>query len=171
MTSTLQMLLLVVWANAAPVLARLVFGHRFDWPLDGARCFLDGRPLLGASKTWRGLGAAVLTTPLLASVLGLPWLVGLVAAIAAMLGDMTASFLKRRIGRQPSDNVMFLDQLPEALMTVLAVQTSIELSAGQAAIVVLGFVLIDLVLTPLAGRVRSAACLASRRSVRKWRQP
>lgn len=167
MMSTLQVLLLVVWANAAPVLARLVAGRRWERPLDGGRRFLDGRPLLGVSKTWRGLAAALITTPLLAHILGLPWLLGLIAAGGAMLGDLTASFLKRRMGRRPSENVLFLDQIPEALMPVLALQASMGLSAAQAAVVVIGFALIDLVLTPLAQRVRTVARLASPRSVRK----
>nr|WP_093188158.1 CDP-archaeol synthase [Thiocapsa sp. KS1] len=154
MTPTLQMLALVVWANGVPVLARLLSGHRFGRPLDGGRIFRDGRPLLGASKTWRGLGAALLTTPILATLLGLPWLLGLIAALGAMSGDLFASFIKRRLGRRPSESVLFLDQIPEALIPSLALQGALGLSALQIAIVSIGFTLIDLLLTPVAARLR-----------------
>lgn len=153
MTATLQLLALVVWANGVPVLARLLPGRRFGRPLDGGRVFRDGRPLLGASKTWRGLGAAVLTTPILAMLLDLSWLLGLVAALGAMSGDLFASFIKRRLGRRPTESVLFLDQIPEALIPSLALQGALGLSALQIVIVTIGFTLIDLLLTPVAARL------------------
>lgn len=154
MTPTLQMLTLVVWANGAPVLFRLLLGPRFGWPLDGGRLFRDGRPWLGASKTWRGLGAALSTTPLLAVLLGLPWLLGLIAALGAMTGDLLASFIKRRSGRQPSESVLFLDEIPESLIPAILLMTALDLSPSRVAMVVIAFTLIDLLLTPLAGRLR-----------------
>ncbi|UHD14801.1 CDP-archaeol synthase [Thiocapsa bogorovii] len=154
MTPTLQMLVLVVWANGVPVLFRLLLGPRFGWSLDGGRLFRDGRPWLGASKTWRGLGAALLTTPVLALLLGLPWLLGLAAALGAMTGDLLASFLKRRQGRQPSESVLLLDQIPEALIPTIMLMAVLDLSASRVAFVVIAFTLIDLLLTPFAARLR-----------------
>lgn len=154
MIPTLQMLALVVWANGVPVLLRLLIGHRCVHPLDGGRLFRDGRPWLGASKTWRGLGAALLTTPLLAVLIGLPWLLGLIAALGAMSGDLLASFVKRRLGRRPSDSVLFLDEIPEALIPALLLMTSLNLSVSGVVIVVIAFALIDLLLTPVAARLR-----------------
>ncbi|QVL48075.1 MAG: CDP-archaeol synthase [Thiocapsa sp.] len=154
MIPTLQMLALVVWANGVPVLLRLLIGHRCVHPLDGGRLFRDGRPWLGASKTWRGLGAALLTTPLLAVLIGLPWLLGLIAALGAMSGDLLASFIKRRLGRQPSESILLLDQIPEALIPAIMLMPVLDLSASRVAIVVIGFTLIDLLLTPVAARLR-----------------
>ncbi|NCC26968.1 MAG: CDP-archaeol synthase [Gammaproteobacteria bacterium] len=154
MTPTLQLLALVVWANGAPVLARLLLGQRCDQPLDGGRLFRDGRPWLGTSKTWRGLGTALLTTPLLAVLLGLPWLIGLIAALGAMSGDLLASFIKRRLGRQPSEPVRLLDEIPEALIPAILLMGVFALSALQVVIVVIAFALIDLFLTPFAARLR-----------------
>jgi CDP-2,3-bis-(O-geranylgeranyl)-sn-glycerol synthase len=163
MTPTLQILFLVVWANAAPVLTRLLLGHRLDCPLDGGLILADGRPLLGTSKTWRGLAAAILTTPLLSVILGLSWIIGLVVAVGAMLGDVIASFIKRRMGRRPSEPVFLLDQIPEALIPVLALQGVLGLSLVQVAIVVIAFTLIDFALTPLARRLRCwSKCLPAR---------
>ncbi len=154
MTPTLQLLALVVWANGVPVLARLLLGHRFGRPLDGGRILRDGRPLLGASKTWRGFGAALLTTPILAMLLGLSWVLGFIAALGAMSGDLFASFIKRRLGRRPTESVLLLDQIPEALIPSLALQGALGLSALQIAIVSIGFTLIDLLLTPVAAQLR-----------------
>lgn len=148
------MLALVVWANGVPVLLRLLLGHRFGHPLDGGRLFRDGRPWLGASKTWRGLGSAVLTTPLLAVLLGLPWLLGLISALGAMSGDLLASFVKRRLGRRPSESVLFLDEIPEALIPALLLMTPLNVSATGVVIVVIAFAFIDLLLTPVAARLR-----------------
>jgi CDP-2,3-bis-(O-geranylgeranyl)-sn-glycerol synthase len=167
MTPTLQILLLVVWANAAPVLTRLLLGHRLDCPLDGGRILADGRPLLGTSKTWRGLAAAILTTPLFSVILGLSWIIGLVVAVGAMLGDVIASFIKRRMGRRPSEPVFLLDQIPEALIPVLALQGVLGLSLVQGAIVVIAFTLVHIALTPVARRLRSVARRIPSRSRRK----
>jgi CDP-2,3-bis-(O-geranylgeranyl)-sn-glycerol synthase len=158
------MLALVVWANGVPVLLRLLLGHRFTHPLDGGRLFRDGRPWLGASKTWRGLGAALLTTPLLGVLLGLPWLLGLIAALGAMSGDLLASFIKRRLGLQPSESVLVLDEIPEALIPAILLMGSFELSALQVVIVVIAFALIDLLLTPFAARLRRII-----NGIRGWR--
>jgi CDP-2,3-bis-(O-geranylgeranyl)-sn-glycerol synthase len=95
-------------------------------PIDGGRT-LDGRRLLGDGKTWRGTAAGSLAGVALAMALnvvrpavvatlgaGLPMFslraaVGL--ALGAMLGDIGASFLKRRLGRQRGAAVPGLDQL------------------------------------------------------------
>lgn len=167
MIPALELLILVVWANAAPVLAQLILGHRWRCPLDGGRLLWDGRPLLGRSKTWRGVGAALLTTPLVAAVLGLSWVLGLAVAVGAMVGDILASFTKRRMGRPPSDSVVLLDQIPEALLPALMVHGAMALSLLQVVLVVIAFMLIDLALTPAAMRLRVLAGRLLSRSTRR----
>jgi CDP-2,3-bis-(O-geranylgeranyl)-sn-glycerol synthase len=154
MLPILEVLILVVWANGVPVLADLILGHRFRYPLDGGRRCSDGNRLLGDSKTWRGLGVAVLTTPLIAVLFGFSWVIGLIAAFGAMLGDIIASFFKRRLGRPSGDSFFLLDQVPETLIPVLLVQGVLDLSLIQGAVIVIGFTLIDLGLTPLGARLR-----------------
>ena len=62
MTRTfLQILLLLVATNGAPVLAAYFMGRRGDLPVDFGKRLGDGRALFGSSKTWRGLLAATLT--------------------------------------------------------------------------------------------------------------
>jgi hypothetical protein len=115
-----QLLVLIVLANAIPVFAKKVFGSAAAWPLDGGVRLSDGQPLLGASKTLRGVVLAVLLTPVGAMLIGLTWQVGLVVAGSAMAGDLLSSFLKRRMGLRPSDQAMGLDQLPESLLPLFA---------------------------------------------------
>ena len=55
----LRLLLLLGAANTAPIVIKRVLGGRWNAPLDGGLRFVDGRPLLGPSKTVRGLVAAV----------------------------------------------------------------------------------------------------------------
>jgi CDP-2,3-bis-(O-geranylgeranyl)-sn-glycerol synthase len=154
MTDALAMLALIIGANGAPVVAALILGERLAWPLDGGRRFWDGRPWLGPSKTWRGIVAALLLTPMIAVALGLSWTIGLIAAAGAMLGDCLASLIKRRLGRAPSEDSPLLDQIPEALIPLLLLKDPIGLSLLQIAAVLIAFTLVNLALTPVAGRLR-----------------
>ncbi len=137
---------LVVLANALPALLGLLLGPAR--PLDGGRYLsLDGRPLLGSSKTWRGLVASLVGTAMGALGLGLPWALGLEVAAGAMLGDLAASFIKRRLGRPPSASVPLLDQVPESLLPALAVKAQLALGWPDVLVLILAFIVIDIVLT------------------------
>lgn len=155
--TALAALILVTWANAVPVLARLLLAERWDRPVDGGACCGDGRPWLGATKTWRGWIACLATTPVLAHLLGLAWAFGLLVALAAMLGDALASFGKRRLGFRSSRSVPLLDQVPESLLPALALRWVAGLSWPEVLLVVAGFALVDLVLTPLTVGLRRRA--------------
>jgi CDP-2,3-bis-(O-geranylgeranyl)-sn-glycerol synthase len=109
-------------------------------PIDGGRT-MGGRRLLGDGKTWRGTAAGTLAGVLVA--LGLnalrpsiqqatgltlpnfPFAAALTLALGAMLGDITASFFKRRTGRERGASFPVLDQLDfvvgALLLTALAV--------------------------------------------------
>ena len=95
-------------------------------PVDGGRTWRGDR-LLGDGKTWRGLAAGTLAGLVLAVALtavapaasavagvALPRF-PLAAAVAlpagAMLGDVTASFVKRRTGRERGAPFPVVDQL------------------------------------------------------------
>ncbi|ARS90588.1 CDP-2,3-bis-(O-geranylgeranyl)-sn-glycerol synthase [Natrarchaeobaculum aegyptiacum] len=125
--AVLETIVVAFWAmlpayvpNNAAVLAG---GGR---PIDGGREW-GGRRVLGDGKTWRGTAggilaglalAAVLTVlaPEVSSAIGIdvpaftaPAAIGLAAG--AMLGDILASFLKRRTGRQRGAMFPGVDQL------------------------------------------------------------
>ena len=94
-------------------------------PIDAGRTW-RGRRFLGDGKTWRGTAVGILAgagltlvlnavQPAVADVLGIPLpafpFVAVVALPAgAMLGDIVASFLKRRTGRERGAAFPILDQ-------------------------------------------------------------
>ena len=94
----LQLLILLMLANGTPVIAKKVLGDRYSYPLDGNLRFADGRPVLGRSKTIRGIVLAVLVTTAGAPLIGLGWKTGLLVGSFAMAGDLFSSFCKRRLG-------------------------------------------------------------------------
>jgi CDP-2,3-bis-(O-geranylgeranyl)-sn-glycerol synthase len=95
-------------------------------PIDGGRT-MGGRRLLGDGKTWRGTAVGTLAGVLLALALNVfapvvvrvtglevpvfPLAAAFGLAFGAMLGDITASFLKRRTGRERGAPFPGVDQL------------------------------------------------------------
>lgn len=96
-------------------------------PIDGGRSLGDGKRVLGDGKTWRGtaVGTAVGVAlavglnrlrPVAADATGVavpefPLVSAVALAFGAMLGDILASFLKRRTGRQRGASFPGVDQL------------------------------------------------------------
>ena len=115
-----QLLALLAVANGTPIVVRKVFGGALAFPVDGGAVFFDGRPLLGASKTLRGVVLSILVTSAFAPLVGLNWRVGAVLGSAAMLGDLLSSFVKRRLDLDPSSRYIGLDQIPESLLPLVA---------------------------------------------------
>ena len=142
-----QLLLLLVIANGVPALIGLLSGTRCNRPLDGGHYYTDGRPLLGPSKTWRGLFSALLATSLLAPLIDLPIMTGAGFALLAMLGDSGSSFIKRRIGLASGRSVPLLDQLPESVLPLCGMQAALHAGLDEMALAVCLFILIDLLLT------------------------
>ncbi|NND92955.1 MAG: CDP-archaeol synthase [Granulosicoccus sp.] len=144
-----MLILVLVCANGAPIIARKLLSSRFDTPLDGGLIFLDGKRLLGSSKTIRGLLAATLVSAVMFLILELGVLNGLFFGLSAMLGDSLSSFLKRRAGLNPGDSVPWLDQIPEALVPALVVRGALQLDWIQLVVVVVGFTLVNMLISPV----------------------
>ena len=131
-------------------------------PIDGGRT-LGGRRLLGDGKTWRGtvvgtlaggvvalllntlqppaaaaMGVAVPVFPI-AAALGLP--------AGAMLGDIAASFLKRRTGRARGAAFPLVDQLD--FVAGALVLTAVAAPGWFASVFTLPVLVAVVVLTPL----------------------
>jgi CDP-2,3-bis-(O-geranylgeranyl)-sn-glycerol synthase len=95
-------------ANATPVIAgggtSMDFGKNFH-----------GKRIFGANKTYRGFffGLAVgLTVGLIEVMLfDYPFLFSVLSPLGALLGDLTAAFLKRRLGIAPGDLLPIVDQV------------------------------------------------------------
>ncbi|MFQ5643012.1 MAG: CDP-archaeol synthase [Thiogranum sp.] len=148
-----QLLVLLTLANGTPVLLKKVLGPRYAWPLDGGFRFFDAQPLLGPSKTVRGLLGAILVTALGGAVIGPGWEIGALVGSTAMLGDLFSSFFKRRLKLPSSSRATGLDQLPESLFPVLACQSPLDLTVFEVAVIVAVFFFSEVVFSPLFCRL------------------
>ena len=119
-SAVLQSLILVSAANGAPVLFARLLGARFARPVDGGIVLSDGHPLLGRSKTWRGVAAAIVFAACVGVLIGLPWQAGALTGASAMAGDCLSSFVKRRFGLEPISMTLGLDQVFESLFPAVA---------------------------------------------------
>ena len=140
----LQSLILISAANGAPVVSARMLGGRFAGPIDGGVVLRDGHPLLGRSKTWRGLAVAVALAACVAVLIGLPWQAGAVIGASAMVGDCLSSFVKRRLAFEPSSMALGLDQVPESLLPAVASVVFLPLTIGDIVATVLVFSLGEL---------------------------
>ncbi|MFB6090262.1 MAG: CDP-2,3-bis-(O-geranylgeranyl)-sn-glycerol synthase [Halobellus sp.] len=111
-------------------------------PIDGGRT-MGGRRLLGDGKTWRGTavgtlagvalaGALNVVAPVFVRLTGLsvptfPIAAAFGLAFGAMLGDVTASFLKRRTGRERGAAFPVVDQL-DFVVGALACTAAVDLA-------------------------------------------
>lgn len=99
-------------ANAVPVL--LGGGLQMDF----GRKFIDGKPLFGAHKTFRGffsglsvgtlIGVAQSNLPVFQPP---PLLLGFILSLGGLTGDLFHSFVKRRLGIPPGASFPVADQL------------------------------------------------------------
>jgi CDP-diglyceride synthetase len=144
----LQVLLLLIAANGAPILARFFMKGCWSAPLDGGTTFMDARPVLGQSKTYRGVAFSLTGTIVVAVVLGMPWKIGLIVGGLAMIGDCLSSFIKRRLGYTSGAMAVGLDQIPESLFPLLGVWNSLSLSAAGILATVVAFMAFDLIVSP-----------------------
>lgn len=144
----LTVLLLLLVANGAPILARLLPGLRhWSRPLDGGYRLADEQRLFGKHKTWRGLLAAVLLTTVTAGLLSFPlWLGALVGALS-MVGDLLASFVKRRLQLPPGATAPGLDQVPESLLPLVVLYRPLELEWIEIVLITGLFVILNLLLS------------------------
>jgi CDP-2,3-bis-(O-geranylgeranyl)-sn-glycerol synthase len=127
----IQALWIVLPAYIANASALLVGGGT---PIDFGKTWKDGRRILGDGKTWRGLisGALIgMTAGFGLSVVAIyannsdfsflslnefgrfPLMIAIIGSICfgALLGDIIASFIKRRIGKERGEDWIPIDQL------------------------------------------------------------
>jgi len=109
-------------ANGAPVVLARVLPRRH--PIDGGAKFIDGRRVLGDSKTVEGfvfgVFAGIVTGLAESLVTGFEAILrGAAMGLGAMVGDCLGSFIKRRLGLRPGARAPLLDQLPFLLVALL----------------------------------------------------
>jgi len=147
MWDVVRALVLLIVANGAPVLGKLFFGERLGDALDGGRRFGDGRPVLGPTKTIRGVLFSLAATAVAAALLGVAWEDGMLIGLLAMVGDLVSSFTKRRLGIPPSGRALVLDQIPESLLPLLVFRSVLDLSYFEVVLAVAAFFVFDLLLS------------------------
>jgi CDP-archaeol synthase len=135
----LRSLVLIVVANGGPVLFARMLGRCLTSPIDGGVVLRDGHPLLGRSKTWRGLAAAIVLAACTAVLIRLPWQAGALIGASAMAGDCLSSFVKRRLALEPSSMALGLDQVPESLLPAVASSVYLPLGPSDVVVIVLIF--------------------------------
>lgn len=150
----IKLLFLLGVANGAPLFGHTFLRHRFNRPLDGGIHFFDGRRLFGPSKTIRGIALALFATPIAAVLVGLEAQMGLLIGTFAMLGDLTSSFTKRRLGMSSSSQAFGLDQIPESLFPLLAVSASYQLTAPEITLLVGAFLVLELLISRVLFKLR-----------------
>jgi CDP-2,3-bis-(O-geranylgeranyl)-sn-glycerol synthase len=139
-----QLLLLIIIANAAPILVRLLLKDRFNLAVDFGQKMLDQHRIFGSSKTWRGILASIVATSAVAWLLGYAAKTGLLIAVYAALGDLVSSFIKRRLAMVPSSKAPFLDQVPESFFPAVMMREEFDLDPVATIFLVLIFVIFDL---------------------------
>ncbi|WP_435196662.1 CDP-2,3-bis-(O-geranylgeranyl)-sn-glycerol synthase [Natronomonas sp. EA1] len=149
-------------------------------PIDGGRTMGDRR-LLGDGKTWRGTGVGIVAGVAVAYLLnlvaptveavgyGVPTFTPVVAfalAAGAMLGDILASFVKRRTGRERGTAFPLLDQLDFVVVSLGLVAL---LAPGWfTSVFTLPRLLVVLVATPLLHLLTNAGAYALGLKAEPW---
>jgi CDP-2,3-bis-(O-geranylgeranyl)-sn-glycerol synthase len=115
------------FANGAALCSRRIkFLNPLAIPVDLEKKWIDGRRIIGRSKTFRGFVAGTLAAILSAVMifflsgyfqivvfnsLSYAILIGTILGFGALLGDTIKSFFKRRMGIKEGKNLIFFDQL------------------------------------------------------------
>lgn len=153
MLITLELFVMLVLANGAPVVAAGLLKSRWSAPVDGGRLWSDGRPLFGESKTWRGVVSGALSCALFAWVTGQGFVFGFLFGLLGLAGDILSSFIKRRLGMASSARAVGLDQIPEALLPMLLAMWWLPVSLWVVLVVVVLFTLSNIFGSPLLYRL------------------
>ena len=143
----LEVLVMLLATNGAPVLAARFFRGYGDAPLDQGKRMADGYPLLGSSKTWRGLIVALFTACILSVLFGYGALFGLVFGMLVMAGDLCSSFFKRRTGLKSGDRFLGWDQVPESLIPSAFAVFVLGIEWWWAIVLSLAFTLIQILVS------------------------
>lgn len=142
-----DLLLLIVVANGAPLLLFDLLREHWNHPVDGGWKLADGERLFGPSVTLRGFIAAVMCTAMCAVLLDHPFGLGITVGLLAMLGDACSSFVKRRMKLASGHRALGLDQIPEAAFPLMAVRSPYGLGWVDIGLMVVAFFFLELLLS------------------------
>lgn len=143
----LQLLSLIIIANGAPILMRLLLNDNLNLAVDFGCKLPDHYRIFGSSKTWRGIFAAFVATSVAAWLLGYSPQTGLLIAVYAILGDLLSSFIKRRLAMKQSSNAPLLNQVPESFFPAFMMMQTFNLEISSTILLVSIFIIIDMLIT------------------------
>jgi len=136
-------------ANMTPVLLSKFNILGLRRPIDGGRIAWDGNRWLGDGKTWQGLLSAPVAGALAGFLLSF-WgfstpFTGFILGVGAILGDISGSFIKRRLGMPRGANAGLLDSLDFITFALILSYPLIQWSGDE--------VVLLLVATPVLHRL------------------
>ena len=136
-TESIVYILPAYTANAVPV----IFGG--GKPLDFGKVFKDGRPVLGAHKTFRGFFTGLMLGTLVGFGESFIFknfnpILGFTLSLGAVIGDVMGAFLKRRLGLEPGALLPVVDQVD---FVVGAILFSLPVTTPQLNVILMIFVL------------------------------
>ena len=142
-----QLLILLIAANATPWIVARALGDRWSAPLDFGVVLPDGERMFGSHKTWRGVIFGAVACALAAKAVGVEPMSGLSFGALSLLGDVCSSAFKRRAHWPPGREVPVVDQLPECLLPIALLAQPLDLSWEVGVLGTVLFVLFDMAAT------------------------
>lgn len=100
-------------ANTTPIFVKKL--KILDYPVDFGLKY-KGENIFGKNKTWRGLLFGSFVGVFTAVLQSRGAFTGFILGFGALLGDLTGSFIKRRLSLSPGQPSILLDQTPYVLM-------------------------------------------------------
>jgi len=153
----LYLMLPVIFANIAPVIVKNRFNN-LAIPLDFNKK-INNKPIFGKHKTFRGLVFGVIFAiiviyiqfALYSNDILVDWviidysnwlLLGFLAGLGTIFGDLIGSFIKRRLNYRPGRSFIPFDQLDAPIGVLIFIYPLVRFSLDKIIIMlVLGFVL------------------------------
>ncbi|HKQ12700.1 MAG TPA: CDP-archaeol synthase [Steroidobacteraceae bacterium] len=150
-------LVLLVAANAVPVVVARLSRGRWAAPLDFGCVLADGERLFGSHKTWRGLLSGIAAGAAVSLVLDVMPVIGAGFACASLLADATSSAVKRRMHLKPGTEYLGIDQIGEALVPLGLFATPLSLQWSEVFAVTAIFTVLDVATARFRHRASDAS--------------
>ncbi|MEM2940319.1 MAG: CDP-2,3-bis-(O-geranylgeranyl)-sn-glycerol synthase [Thermoproteota archaeon] len=90
--------------------------------MDFGKFFIDGKPVFGKGKTFRGFFLGLAVGVIIGILMGIPFSQVFLISLGALLGDLAGAFIKRRLSIKPGDPAPILDQFDFMLGATLLSQ-------------------------------------------------
>jgi CDP-2,3-bis-(O-geranylgeranyl)-sn-glycerol synthase len=115
-------------------------------PLDLGIVLPDGERLLGEGKSLRGATGGLLVSLITGTIAGGRIIYGIIVGLSTLIGDVIASFIKRRFHIARGEQVLFLDQF-DSIMILLILENAFQpigLSSEQKIILAIATLIVQI---------------------------